>query len=169
VAALAAEHGVTAAATAHEPEAAALVRAAVSLVGGRATVGGAASVAPVGKLEGGSCRPRAEALAAPHEDPVARADRFLDVLADRVALGAAAVISVLDPGCVVLAGEVGRAGGSVLARRVQGRLARLSPLPTEVRYSALGGGAVLRGALLTARDQAQDELFAPLPPVRSGA
>jgi tartrate dehydratase beta subunit/fumarate hydratase class I family protein len=37
----------------------------------------------------------------------------------------------------------------------------MSPLVTEVRPSSLGGGAVLRGALLTARDRAQDELFAP--------
>ena len=58
-------------------------------------------------------------------------------------------------------GEVGRAGGDVLAARVEDRLARMSPLPTEVRASALGGGAVLRGALLMARDGAQDELFAP--------
>ncbi len=35
----------------------------------------------------------------------------------------------------------------------------MSPLPVEVRPGALGGGAVLRGALLTARDHAQDELF----------
>ncbi|MFF7802680.1 ROK family transcriptional regulator [Streptomyces olivaceus] len=89
------------------------------------------------------------------------AERFLDALADRIVLGAAAVVSVLDPGCLVLAGEIGRAGGDVLAARVQHRLARMSPLVTEVRASALGGGAVLRGALLTARDRAQDELFAP--------
>ncbi|MFJ7242556.1 ROK family transcriptional regulator [Streptomyces olivaceus] len=89
------------------------------------------------------------------------AERFLDALADRIVLGAAAVVSVLDPGCLVLAGEIGRAGGDVLAGRVQHRLARMSPLATEVRASALGGGAVLRGALLTARDRAQDELFAP--------
>ncbi|MFE0180451.1 ROK family transcriptional regulator [Streptomyces olivaceus] len=88
------------------------------------------------------------------------AERFLDALADRIVLGAAAVVSVLDPGCLVLAGEIGRAGGDVLAARVQYRLARMSPLATEVRASALGGGAVLRGALLTARDRAQDELFA---------
>ncbi|MFI6487110.1 ROK family transcriptional regulator [Streptomyces sp. NPDC050564] len=87
--------------------------------------------------------------------------RFLDALADRLAVGAASVIAVLDPGCVVLGGEVGRAGGDVLAARVEQRLVRMSPLPTEVRASALGGGAVLRGALLTARDGAQDELFAP--------
>ncbi|GHJ04382.1 transcriptional regulator [Streptomyces olivaceus] len=89
------------------------------------------------------------------------AERFLDALADRIVLGAAAVVSVLDPGCLVLAGEIGRAGGDVLAGRVQHRLARMSPLATEVRASALGGGAVLRGALLTARDRAQDELFSP--------
>ncbi|WP_282702538.1 ROK family transcriptional regulator [Streptomyces sp. CC219B] len=86
---------------------------------------------------------------------------FLDALADRLVLGAAAVTSVLDPGCVVLAGEIGRAGGEALAARVQDRLGRMSPLPTEVRASTLGGGAVLRGALLTARDRAQEELFAP--------
>ena len=146
IAALAAEHGVTATAAVHEPYAAALVRTAVV----RAAV------------DGGRRQVRAEdGPVAPHARPDPAADRFLDVLADRVALGAAAVTSVLDPGCVVLAGEIGRAGGDTLARRVQDRLARLSPLPTEVRSSALGGGAVLRGALLTARDRAQDDLFAP--------
>ncbi|OKJ96778.1 transcriptional regulator [Streptomyces sp. CB03234] len=92
------------------------------------------------------------------------AEDFLDVLADRLALGTAAVSAVLDPGCVVLGGEVGHAGGPGLAARVEARLAGLSPLRTEVRASALGGAAVLRGALLTARDVAQDELFAPTAP-----
>ncbi|WP_330292407.1 ROK family transcriptional regulator [Streptomyces sp. NBC_00576] len=85
--------------------------------------------------------------------------RFLDILADRIAIGAASVVAVLDPGCVVLGGEVGRAGGDVLAARVEERLARLSPLPAEVRASTLGGGGVLRGALLTAREGAQEVLF----------
>ncbi|MEU9383340.1 ROK family transcriptional regulator, partial [Streptomyces sp. NPDC048279] len=62
---------------------------------------------------------------------------------------------------VVLGGEIGAAGGTALATRVEERLRRMSPLATEVRASALGGGAVLRGALLTARERAQDELFAP--------
>ncbi|MEU4657018.1 ROK family transcriptional regulator [Streptomyces sp. NPDC023723] len=101
----------------------------------------------------------AAATAACGADPAA--GRFLDALADRVALGAAAIVSVLDPGCVVLAGEIGRVGGTALAARVHRRLARMSPLPTEVRASPLGGAAVLRGALLTARDSAQTELFAP--------
>ncbi|QIY69800.1 ROK family transcriptional regulator [Streptomyces sp. RLB1-33] len=89
------------------------------------------------------------------------ADRFLSALADRLAIGAASVVAVLDPGCVVLGGEVGQAGGEVLAARVGERLARMSPLPVEVRASTLGGGAVLRGALLTSRESAQDDLFAP--------
>lgn len=89
------------------------------------------------------------------------ASGFLDMLAERVAVGAASVVAVLDPGCLVLAGEIGGAGGEVLAARVQDRVGRMSPLPTEVRAGTLGGGAVLRGALLMARDGAQDELFAP--------
>ncbi|MEU9152156.1 ROK family transcriptional regulator [Streptomyces sp. NPDC048417] len=86
---------------------------------------------------------------------------FLDALADRIAVGVAAVVAILDPGCVVLGGEIGSAGGAALAARVEERLRGMSPLATEVRASALGGGAVLRGALLTARERAQDELFAP--------
>ncbi|MFF5921220.1 ROK family transcriptional regulator [Streptomyces flavochromogenes] len=84
---------------------------------------------------------------------------FLDALARRLAIGAAAVVSVLDPGCVVLAGETGHQGGAPLAARVEAELAALSPLRTEVRATALGGAAVLRGALLLARDTAQDALF----------
>ncbi|MFJ8860363.1 ROK family transcriptional regulator [Streptomyces sp. NPDC102451] len=88
-------------------------------------------------------------------------EAFLSELADRLALGAASVVSVLDPGCLVLAGEVGRAGGDALAARVEERLARMSPLRTEVRAGTLGGGAVLSGALFAAREAAQEALFTP--------
>ncbi|WLW56523.1 ROK family transcriptional regulator [Streptomyces sp. SX92] len=149
IADLAAECGVTAVALAHESHAAALVREAV-----RGAVVREAVVSEVGASEAVV----REAVGG----PASAAGRFLDALTERIALGAAAVISVLDPGCLVLSGEIGRAGGAVLAARVQERLARMSPLPTEVRASSLGGEAVLRGALLTARDRAQDELFAPV-------
>ncbi|MFD5703956.1 ROK family transcriptional regulator [Streptomyces lasiicapitis] len=105
---------------------------------------------------------------APHELPAAALVRraveeghaaFLDALADRVAIGAASVAAVLDPGCVVLGGELGCVGGPALAERVAERVAAMSPLHTEVRASVLGGAAVVRGALLTARDAAQEELF----------
>ncbi|MFJ3280303.1 ROK family transcriptional regulator [Streptomyces halstedii] len=103
----------------------------------------------------------ASAVRAALADRGPRGEAFLSDLAGRIALGAASVVAVLDPGCVVLAGEVGRAGGDVLAARVEERLALMSPLPTEVRAGALGGGAVLRGAVLAAREAAQDALFAP--------
>ncbi|MFI9153168.1 ROK family transcriptional regulator [Streptomyces sp. NPDC053367] len=135
---LADEYGVGARGAGEELGAAAAVRAAVAEEG--AGEGGA------GFLDAGA--PSAAAA-------------FLDALAGRLVVGVASVVAVLDPGCVVLGGEVGRAGGEALARRVAERLRRMSPLGAEVRSSALGGGAVLRGALLTARERAQEELFGP--------
>ncbi|MFD7437127.1 ROK family transcriptional regulator [Streptomyces sp. NPDC059861] len=129
--------------------------ASAEAYGTRADLSGAR---PEGSGAGG---PPAGVSAAPADASVDAAARFLDVLAERLALGAASVAAVLDPGCVVLGGEVGQAGGEVLAGLVGERVRRMSPLVTEVRASVLGGGAVLRGALLTARDRAQDELFAP--------
>ncbi|GAA2665426.1 ROK family transcriptional regulator [Streptomyces lunalinharesii] len=105
--------------------------------------------------------PPAEALV---RDAVAAGDAaaaFLDALAARIALGVSGVCAVLDPGCVVLGGEIGRAGGAPLAERVADHLARLSPLRTDVRAGTVGGRAVLRGAVLAARDAAQDDLFGP--------
>ena len=63
---------------------------------------------------------------------------FLDALADRIAVGAAALCVVVDPGFLVLGGEVGRSGGAELAGRVSERLARLVPLPTEVVPGTVG-------------------------------
>ncbi|GAA2593864.1 ROK family transcriptional regulator [Streptomyces roseoviolaceus] len=166
---LAAAHGVPAE-PGQEPSAVGVVRAAVGVV--RAAVG------QVRGVEGGGSRPEGGAEASRPERPgetpgpasedevspsasATPAARFLDALADRLAVGVASVVAILDPGCVVLGGEVGQAGGEELAGRVRDRIARMTPLPTEVRTTTLGGGAVLRGALLTARDRAQEELFTP--------
>ncbi|MFD5271205.1 ROK family transcriptional regulator [Streptomyces sp. NPDC058335] len=143
IAALAREHGLGPAPepVPGEPEAAGLVRAAVAqahAAGG--TPDDTSDDTPGSGLDDAS-------------------GRFLDALADRLAIGAASVVAVLDPGCVVLGGEVGQAGGEALATRVAERLRRMAPLPTQVRPSLLGGAAVLRGALLTARESAQEELF----------
>ncbi|MEV5439643.1 ROK family transcriptional regulator [Streptomyces sp. NPDC052682] len=139
---LAREYGIPGAASEEAPAVRA-VRAALAVVGGPGEGPEGEGVERSGRVPGEGDR----------------AHGFLDALADRVAVGVASIVAVLDPGCVVLGGEIGQAGGAVLADRVQARVARMSPLPTEVRPSLLGGGAVLRGALLTARDQAQDELF----------
>ena len=86
-------------------------------------------------------------------------DGFLDELALRIAVGASAICVVLDPGCLVLGGEIGQAGGPELAGRVEHHLTQLSPLATEVRAGTAGGGAVLAGAVLTAGDAVRRELF----------
>ena len=88
------------------------------------------------------------------------AERFLGELARRVALGAAAVCTVIDPGLVVIGGEVGLAGGRALADRVAAEVARICPVRPRVVPTAVATDPVLRGALLTAVDQARADLLA---------
>ncbi|MFF0364963.1 ROK family transcriptional regulator [Streptomyces fungicidicus] len=137
---------------------------ATDCAGGFHSLAGAAAVAELAGEYGVTAEPGTEPPAAGAVRTAVAGTgspeaRFLDTLADRIAVGAAAVVALLDPGYVVLGGEIGRAGGEPLAARVRDRLAVMSPLPADVRPSTLGGGAVLRGALLTARDHAQNDLF----------
>jgi predicted NBD/HSP70 family sugar kinase len=88
------------------------------------------------------------------------AGRFLDEIARRVGLAAAAVCTVLDPGLVVLGGEIGLAGGKVLADRVAAEVGRICPIRPRVVPTAVSSEPVLRGALLTAVNQARADLLA---------
>jgi predicted NBD/HSP70 family sugar kinase len=72
---------------------------------------------------------------------------FLTELADRVAVGLAAVIAVLDPPLVVLAGEVGRAGGRLLRDAVGHAMLRAAPLQSAIEVTSINDDAVLLGAL----------------------
>jgi predicted NBD/HSP70 family sugar kinase len=83
----------------------------------------------------------------------------LDELARRLALGLSAACLVLDPALVVLAGEVGGAGGVALAHRVQHEVAAIAPVSPRVVVSEVPSEPVLHGALLTALDAARDEVF----------
>ncbi|HJY56122.1 MAG TPA: ROK family protein, partial [Streptosporangiaceae bacterium] len=85
---------------------------------------------------------------------------FLDELAQRVAVGVASVCVVLDPGLVVLGGEVGRAGGTALASRVAAAVAAICPARPRVVPTGVPGEPVLRGAMLAAVDQARAALLA---------
>jgi predicted NBD/HSP70 family sugar kinase len=138
------------------------IPSAVDCEGGFHSLAGSAAVCALAARHGIEAdRPEDPAAAALVREAVASGHGgFLDDLAHRLSLGVAAVAAVLDPGCVVLGGEVGHAGGAELAARVESRLAALSPLHTEVRAGKLGGAAVLSGALITAREAAQDDLFA---------
>ncbi|NUT34576.1 MAG: ROK family transcriptional regulator [Hamadaea sp.] len=83
----------------------------------------------------------------------------LDELARRLALGVASIGVVLDPSLVVLAGEVGQAGGTPLADRVQHEVAAISVVSPRVVVSEVGAEPVLRGALLTGLDAVRDQVF----------
>jgi predicted NBD/HSP70 family sugar kinase len=83
----------------------------------------------------------------------------LDELARRVALGVVAVCVVLDPALVVLAGDVGSAGGEGLAARVQDQVARLAPVTPRVVVTRVPTDPVLQGALLTALEATREEVF----------
>ncbi|NUP77337.1 MAG: ROK family transcriptional regulator [Nonomuraea sp.] len=92
----------------------------------------------------------------------ARGEPMLDEIAHRLALGVAAVCVILDPGLVVLAGEVGHGGGSALTSRVEEAVARICPVrPQVVTTEVAHENPVLRGAVLAALDQAREELLAP--------
>ncbi|MEC4015515.1 ROK family transcriptional regulator [Streptomyces sp. H27-D2] len=135
--------------------------------GGFHSLAGSAAICELAREHGirtrpdGRVPPAEAAVRAAIEAQESDGGPFLDALAGRISVGAAAICAVLDPGCVVLGGEIGRAGGEELARRVARRLTGMSPLRTEVRAGTVGGGAVLRGAVLTAMDAAQEQLFTP--------
>jgi predicted NBD/HSP70 family sugar kinase len=87
-------------------------------------------------------------------------EAFLGELAHRVAVGIASVCVVLDPGLVVLGGEVGRAGGTILADRVAAAVASIWPSRPRVVPTSVPGEPVLRGAMQAAVAQARTALLA---------
>ncbi|MFI6601149.1 ROK family protein [Nonomuraea sp. NPDC050536] len=86
-------------------------------------------------------------------------DGYLDEVAGRLAVGAAAVAVVLDPGLIVLSGDVGRAGGARLAAKVEEAVARLCPSQPRVVTTGVAGNPVLRGALVAALEEAREQVF----------
>jgi predicted NBD/HSP70 family sugar kinase len=92
----------------------------------------------------------------------AEGEPFLDEIAHRLALGVASVCVILDPGLVVLAGEVGQAGGTALTARVEEAVARICPVrPQVVTTTVTDKNPVLRGAVLAALGQAREALLKP--------
>jgi hypothetical protein len=72
----------------------------------------------------------------------------------------ASVCVVLDPGLVVLGGDVGRAGRDALADRVAAGVAAISPARPRVVPTGVPGEPVLQGAMLAAVAQARAALLA---------
>ena len=98
----------------------------------------------------------------PPGDAAAAAEEFLGELAHRVAVGVASVCAVLDPELVVLGGEVGLAGGTVLADRVAAAVASICPSRPRVVPTSVPGEPVLRGAMQAAVAQARTALLASI-------
>lgn len=84
---------------------------------------------------------------------------FVTALTDRIALGALALVATVDPGLIVLAGEIGVAGGEVLSDAVSHRLAAMTSIPVEVRPTALTEDPITTGAVLMALGIAHDDLY----------
>ena len=130
--------------------------------GGFQSLAGGSAVHELAAKHGFAAQTPAEAVraavSAAGEPGNARA--FLGELAHRVAVGVASVSVVLDPGLVVLGGEVGRAGGAALADRVAAAVASIWPSRPRVVPTGVPGEPVLRGAMLAAVSQAHAALLA---------
>jgi predicted NBD/HSP70 family sugar kinase len=126
------------------------------LVGGRAVL----SLASELKIPGET---PAEAVAAA-STAGGRGEGFLAALADRIVVGLAAVVAVLDPPLVVLAGEVAQAGGEPLRAAVATALQRTAPLETAVEITSITEDAVLLGGLDAGLAAVRESLLASLHP-----
>jgi predicted NBD/HSP70 family sugar kinase len=84
---------------------------------------------------------------------------FIAALAQRVSVAIAAVVAVLDPDLVVLAGAVGQAGGDRLLDAVAIALRSASPLEAQIATTALADDAVLLGALDAGLTAVRDDLI----------
>jgi predicted NBD/HSP70 family sugar kinase len=136
---------------------------AAPLTGGFQSLIGASALLPLAASYGfaeptASAAVRAAVAAA--DDGGERGAGFLTELASRAATGVAAICVVLDPGLVVLGGEVGRAGGPALAERVAAEVGLICPARPRVVPTGVDGNPVLCGAILAAVDQARGELLA---------
>jgi predicted NBD/HSP70 family sugar kinase len=129
-----------------------------ALGGGLGSLIGADAVRDLARehgVEGSSAVECVRAAAADEE----RGGAFLDELATRISYGVTSVNIVLDPGLVVISGELGRAGGAPLARRIEQAVARMCPTRPRVTVTEVDGNPVLRGALYAALEQAREDVF----------
>ncbi|MFW6693662.1 ROK family transcriptional regulator [Streptomyces sp. MAR4 CNX-425] len=95
--------------------------------------------------------------AADPDDP--RHAALLDRFAQRLAVGLASVVAVLDPQLIVLSGAVLAAGGDRLRGLVQAELAELAAPRPRLVTGAVERHPVLTGALESALAATRDEVF----------
>src|SRR6476661_3731702 len=126
------------------------------LAGGRQVLALARSLG----LRGGSPQAAvAQALTTPGPG-----DQLLRQLGERVALGLASIVAVLDPALIVLAGSVLSAGGERLAEIVRVELADLAVPRPPFDCPPVPEAPVLPGALHPALPATREPVFHPLHP-----
>jgi predicted NBD/HSP70 family sugar kinase len=86
------------------------------------------------------------------------AERVLDDLLERLALGIASVAAVLNPATVIIGGGLSRAGEPLL-EPLDRRVGELVPRPPRLVLSALGDEAVALGAVRLATHSVDERLF----------
>ena len=94
-------------------------------------------------------------------------DEMLEALAHRLALGLAAIVSVVDPELVVLTGSVPRAGGDRLLDLVRSELADLAVARPTIDLSGIPEKPVLHGGLYAALTATRDEVFDTIQSTRA--
>jgi len=87
---------------------------------------------------------------------------FFTQLADRIMVGLAAVVAVLDPSLVVLAGPVAQAGGETLLAAVTRAARGAAPLESTIAVTTIDGDAVLLGALDAGLSAVREALIASI-------
>ncbi|GAB3977844.1 ROK family transcriptional regulator [Actinoallomurus acanthiterrae] len=88
-----------------------------------------------------------------------RAAAGLGELGARLATGLAAIVSVLDPELIVLAGDIPIAGGEALRGKVARELYSMTIPRPPVLLSSVGGDPVLAGALHLALGETREQIF----------
>lgn len=124
------------------------------LIGGRAVL----ELAATHKVPGETPAEAVAGAAASGEPGAA----FLAQLAERILVGLAAVVAVLDPPLVVLGGEVAQAGGVALRDAVTAAMRTTDTLETTVEITSVTDDAVLLGGLDAALAAVRDALIASL-------
>lgn len=87
-----------------------------------------------------------------------KASRIEGNLVKRVAAASIAVISICDPGSLVLGGSVAEAGGVRFVDKVQESIAGRVPADFSLELTGLGNMAVLKGGVAMALSKARREL-----------
>lgn len=126
--------------------------------GGFQALAGAQPVLQLAREHGIGAPTAEEALARALETPGA-GDAVLAEFAHRLAVGLAAMVAVIDPELVVLAGGVITAGGERLRSLVQTELADLAVPRPKLLLTAVPDDPVLCGALQSALITTRDDVF----------